>query len=368
MRIAPRQVRGKIRYVLDFGERRGERHRKFFDTEAEALQAMRKAEREIDLAGRWWAALPNSDKQGYIAVLKEMRTEGLHPSDLWKSYREGELICRQRRTLREAIAETIQVKRETGKKKRYVHELEKYLLRFAKDREDVPIEKFGPKDIDLWFASREEAPETRRSNLGRLSSLFGFAARRGYIGSNPCKSAEVMSTDRKPPAILHVKDWARMLKACRKHTPNLLRYLVLAGFRGIRPDELAQMEASNVSVKKRQARVDFHSSKIRAWRIIDLPSNVIEWLKLCPKAHGKVAPARSTLRKARRKLRDALGMGSWPQDVLRHTAASHLLVYHEGDEAKVAALLGTSPRVLHSRYKNGLVTKEEAKKFMALKP
>lgn len=368
MKVSIHKAGGRTYHVLDFGERNGERERRYFLTPKAANDAMRDAKREIELAGRWWATLPIHDKQDYIATIKEMRAEGLDPRDVWKAYKNREFTCHERRTLSEAITETITAKREANRKKRYVDELEKYLRKFAKDREDLPIERITPADIDKWFAGRKEASETRRSNLGRLSSLFGLCHRRGYIPSNPCKAAEAVSEDRKPPVILPVATLERMLKLCRKHTPALLRYVILGGIVGLRPDEIQAMPHVNVNLKQKRVKVDFHSTKIRAWRIIDLPQPALRWLKVCPKSHGMVAPKRSTLRRMRRKLRERVGLPSWPQDVLRHTAASHLLAFYDGDETKVAAMLGTSPRKLHERYKSGLVTKQDAKRFMALRP
>jgi hypothetical protein len=56
----------------------------------------------------------------------------------------------------------------------------------------------------------------------------------------------------------------------------------------------------------------------------------------------------------------------WPQDVLRHTAASNLLAHHQ-DVGKVAAFLGNSAGILLTHYK-ALVEKEDAEKFMKLMP
>src|SRR5690349_5487349 len=137
MRVVKRIIRGKEKYVLDFGERHGKRARWSFATETAATAALRKAQRDNDLAGRWWSTIPAKDKQEYIATLKQMRESGIHPSDVWQAYQNREFTCRERRTLREAITETIKAKREAGRDKRYVDELEKYLLKFAKDREDT---------------------------------------------------------------------------------------------------------------------------------------------------------------------------------------------------------------------------------------
>lgn len=364
MKLTVETVRGKEKHVLDFGTHDGKRHRKYFDTEQEAIDAKGAAEKETALAGKWWAAVRADEKLEMIGVFKQMRDAGVHPADVWQAYSSGETqAVKQRRTLREAIAETILAKREAGRKKRYVDELAGYLNKFALQREDYPLDRITPKDIDQWFATRKETGETRKSNLGRLSSLFGLALRRGYLTSNPCKSAEAVSIDRKPPALFPVERLSEALKVCRKRTPRFLRCLILGGLMGLRPDEAI---GAKIHWKKRQVEVPFHSSKIRAWRIIDLTPPALRWLSVCPTSHRNAILSRSAARRTRRKLLGILGIAEWPQDVLRHTAASHLLAFYS-DEAKVASILGTSPRVLHARYKN-VVSKADARKFMRLKP
>src|SRR5688500_3373674 len=121
MRVTIELVRGKKRHVLDFGTRNGKRRRQYFDTIEEgeaALDAARKAE---SLAGRWWAVIHHEEKLEYIAVLKQMRDAKVHPADVWEAYQNGKIrgAVKERRTLREAIIETIQAKRDAGRKERY---------------------------------------------------------------------------------------------------------------------------------------------------------------------------------------------------------------------------------------------------------
>ncbi|MCP5523587.1 MAG: hypothetical protein H7A46_18775 [Verrucomicrobiales bacterium] len=63
-------------------------------------------------------------------------------------------------------------------------------------------------------------------------------------------------------------------------------------------------------------------------------------------------------------MRDRLGFKAWPQDVLRHTAASQLLALRK-DAAAVALELGNSPQVLLTHYRE-LVTREQAAEFWGI--
>jgi hypothetical protein len=73
-----------------------------------------------------------------------------------------------------------------------------------------------------------------------------------------------------------------------------------------------------------------------------------------------------TRRRYLRALRDYLRFKRWPQDVLRHTAASNLLAFHQ-DAGKVAAFLGHSAGILLRHYK-ALVFREDADAWMRIMP
>lgn len=68
------------------------------------------------------------------------------------------------------------------------------------------------------------------------------------------------------------------------------------------------------------------------------------------RAHGSALPVTHVSRRRfLRRLREVLGMKVWPQDVLRHTAATALLEKHQ-DAGKVAHWLGNSERILTRNY------------------
>src|SRR6185437_8565406 len=111
--------------------------------------------------------------------------------------------------LSQAISETIASRHGLNRRKDYVHGLELYLNAFARGRESMPVHQFGPKQIEAWFNSRNEAATTRNSNLGRLSALFGHCWRKGYIAENPCKRVEAASVDKHTPTTLNHRQYLK---------------------------------------------------------------------------------------------------------------------------------------------------------------
>lgn len=311
---------------MDFGTVNGTRGpRRFYRTEAEANSARRNAEKETKLAGDWWSMQSTEAKQSAIAVFREMAKDGTDPAKVWKAYKSfSHSVPSDSVGLKTAIYEMLNAKKAAGRKDRYRAELEAYLLRFAKNRESLPVAKVTVSDIERWFSDRKEASTTRASNLGRLSALFGFCVRRGYLMVNPCTSVERTSTDGIAPKVFTLDQVRLLLKACMKDEKPLLAYIALGVFAGIRPEELQKITWANVDLRRKRVMIDHSVTKVRQWRIVPLEPAACDWLKLCDKS-GSIAPNPTALRRARRRLRDRLGL-EWPQDVLRHTAASYLLV------------------------------------------
>lgn len=78
----------------------------------------------------------------------------------------------------------------------------------------------------------------------------------------------------------------------------------------------------------------------------------------------QLAPHYSRVRRWKDVARNNIGFDRWPQDLLRHTAASYLLALY-GDAGKVAARLGNSSSVLLSHYHQP-VTQADCEKFWSL--
>jgi len=266
------------------------------------------------------------------------------------------------KTLAQVIHELLAAKTVANRRPRYLKGLKQYLGAFARGRESALITEIDAGQVEAWFASRREAPSTRSSNLGRLSALFAYAHRRGYVTENPVDRIETVFLEPKPPKIITPPEARMMLEHTRRHFPRFLPWLTLALFAGIRPEEMDRLEWRNVDLERGLVTIDAAASKVRRRRVMPVPEVAVAWLKL----GGQLPLPHVSRRRYVRRLRDALGWPEWPQDVLRHTAASYLLAEHQ-DAGKVALWLGNSPKILLAHYQE-LVGRDVARQFYALLP
>ena len=248
----------------------------------------------------------------------------------------------------------------------YITSLRQYLTLFARGRESQPLAAFTVDTIEGWYQERGESFNARASNTGRLSALFSFAVRRGWIGSNPCNQLEKVRIDRRPPTIVTPLQAALIIDHARRRKPHRLAFFALAMYAGVRPDELSRIRWDAVNLDDGTVTIDAAASKVRRRRIIYLEPTALLWLKLARECGGKLPVARSTRQRYLYHATRALNLESWPQDLLRHTAASYLLALHR-DPGKVANTLGNSARILETNYK-ALVSAKDCAEFWSFTP
>jgi integrase len=358
----------RVEWILDYYEGK-KRIRKWFKSKADADAAADELKQQHKHAGKSWLELTPEERNDLMLVFADAKRENVTLRQVWTAYKTGKLDTAplQRRTLKQAIEETIAARTAENLRERYVGELENYLEKFAAGRNEMFIDRVTVADIEQWFDARKEALSTRKSNLGRLSSMFDVCWRRGYCKENPCARITPPKLDESVPVILSVAQAESLLRECRKTSPNLIPWLTLGMFCGVRPEEIEKLKWADMDMKHKRITVDAAASKVRRRRTVPLDATALAWLKTCQNGTPEefIAPEKTTLRRQRRALRDATGI-EWVQDILRHTAASYLLQLHQ-DAPKVAHWLGNSARILESKYKN-IVTPTECKKFWKLTP
>lgn len=269
-------------------------------------------------------------------------------------------------TIGEAISALLKVKRMVNLRPDSVTALRQYLSQFSRGRDSEPISNFTVDVVEDWFASRTESASTQASNVGRLSSLFSYATRRRWIEENPCDQMEKVRIDRKPPKILTPTQSAVLMDWCRREKPNRTAFFALSLYAGVRPHELSRLDWEAVNLEDGTVTIDAAASKVRRRRIVELEPTACAWLKWSKERGGRLPVKRKTRQRYLDQACEILGWETWPQDCLRHTAASYLLAKHK-DAGRVAFSLGNSAKVLETNYK-ALVRSSQSAEFWAFTP
>jgi integrase len=252
------------------------------------------------------------------------------------------------------LAEFLASKKSANRRQVYINSLKYYLQKFLDEYPNFL--NCQPSDIEKVLAKSSGA-YSRQTWLNRISTLYSYCVRRGYLNNNPCDRIDRVTIDRAAPVVLTVSQAKALLEGC----PTICKpYLALGMFAGIRPEEILRTDWENINLETRTVMVD---GKTRRRRFVPLEDSALKILAQHPEKRGAVAPSASTVRRWKRAAREMLG-GKWTADILRHTAASMLLAKYE-DAGKVALWLGNSPQILLTHYHRP-ITKAECSAFWEL--
>lgn len=361
MKIRKTQRHGKTVWELDTGLIDGKRRRLFFRTEKAARLRLAEIESEFRAAGRRWTAASDVSKANVIRILDEIQSQGLTLEHVWDAYRSGKVAFQESgKRLADAIEEVLEAKAAANRRPAYLTELRRYLRLFARGRESMDVGAFGVAEIEAWFSERKEPPSSRAGNLGKLSALFDHCWRRGYIKENPCLRVQKPHVEIGVPEILSVEECERLMRAAEKRDKRMLPELALGLFAGVRPNEIARLDWRKIDLNRSLLTIDAAASKVRHRRLVNLHPTCVAWLKL-----GGELPCTVNRRRRMDALKAAAGIERWPHDVLRHTAASHLVALYGARTA--AEMLGHSETMLFKHYRE-LVTREETTRFWSILP
>jgi integrase len=357
------QVRGQIQWAVHRVEA-GKRKRAFFhskraaEAEAARLRAQQAAVGDVGLS------LPAPDRQRLIQVHYEAKQLGVDLADLLADWKRRPRFTGSSPALGHVIAELLEAKTSSGRSARYVKALAYALNPFARGRERVPFARLGLRDIEGFLNSK--GVPSRPTLRARLATLFRFAVRRGYRADNPCDRLESIKVLQRPPSILTVGQTKKALVWLDAKQSRAFGWFVLTTFAGLRPEEAEKTGWQAINFAEGWIRVEAQTTQVRQRRVVHPPATAMAWLRRAKQRGAELPVARQPRRRAIRQLRTLLGLGHWPKDVTRHSAAAYWLA-DTGSAAQVAAALGHSENVLRKNYL-ALVTKAQAREFWQLLP
>jgi integrase len=216
------------------------------------------------------------------------------------------------------------------------------------------------------FADASMAAQTRQNHFRNLRNLFNYAAQRGYIAENPLKGIAI-GVEEHAPRILSIEQSAALLTTAFSRTDlELLPYVALGLFCGVRSGELDRLDWQHLNAGTGLVTIPATIAKKRRIRNFTMPEACRAWLLAWgTKASGPIRPTDFVRRF--KVLTRAAGINPWPVNAMRHSAAS----YHYqrfGDAAKTCAMLGQrSDEVMFTHYRS-LVTPDDAERFYKLLP
>jgi integrase len=351
----------RLKFVVNYREA-GKRKRKFFETkdQASAFAAFKTAQlKKSGLEGAEFSSRLREMAQecaerlvGYGKTLKDA-------TDFFVGHlKASEKSC----TAAELVEQLIAAKNADGSSKRHLEDLNSRLKRFAKELDGQMVATITSAQIDDWLRSLTVSPVTRNNFRRVLIGMFNYAVRCGYATSNPAADAAKAKVVGKAPGILTINETGRLLESA---SPELLSYLAIGAFAGLRRAELERLDWSDVHFDSDLIEVTAAKAKTARRRFVKMQPNLQAWLLPLRKRSGKIAPL--NLRKTFEKARATAGIMEWPDNALRHSFASYHLA-HFKDSAALALEMGhTDSSMIFEHYRE-LVRPREAERYWNITP
>lgn len=196
-------------------------------------------------------------------------------------------------------------------------------------------------------------PTQRNKLLRALSAFFSWAGKQDLVASNPAAKLPLARTERPRPSVLTVAQAQTLLATARDTQPDLIPYLAIGLFAGLRPDEAKRLAADDVG----QAYITLterHTKTAQA-RTVPIRQNLRDILHAHPIHPKGVALGLSIDRFNKRLTRLIKATGiPWANDIIRHTFATYAYDLTH-DAADTAYQMGHRGTDIFFRHYRGLV-------------
>ncbi|RLP79561.1 site-specific integrase [Xanthobacter tagetidis] len=270
----------------------------------------------------WWGRVQRGGKE--IRASLETRSESVARERLraWVNRLEAEdWGDRPKITVNEA-ADTFILEHcptlRLSSRKRYGRSIA-YLDERLGDKMLADVRSADLKDFETWRRSMGAAAPTVRRDLACLSSIYGFAAEKEWVDTNPVsaflKARKKRGLRESPPRTRYLTrdEEARLLEAA---APRLRAAIVFAIYSGLRSEEQWGLTWDRVDLERRQVEIPKEIAKAKRDRTAILLDPAVAVLRSLPRHikepfvffHGGRAPSRA-VKRDRAPLKDGQRFG-----------------------------------------------------------
>jgi integrase len=225
------------------------------------------------------------------------------------------------------------------------------LCRELNSRWSGPLAAIEPVAVSRWLEKISDSATTRAMWFRYARMFFRWSARLRFIERSP---VEGMKSPRATPGrnILTGAQMRELLKA--KMDDDVRALVLLGGFAGLRPIEVARMDWEDIDTKTKQIHVRPEVGKQTSGmleRVVDFTEPLVKRKKFFTGKTGRIVTGSlEALYERRRKAALALGWEEWPDNALRHSFATYHLG-RCGNAGLTAFQMGhTSPAMVQRVY------------------
>jgi integrase len=244
-----------------------------------------------------------------------------------------------------------------------------------------PINSITRDDLLGWQNTIQGTYKTKHNHQRYVRWFFRWCvdeAEPSPIGRNPMAKIKHFEPEHSDPILLTPAQFAACLEYAKGNNEiQLLAWLCLGGFHGIRSEEIVRMNWNHIDWKNDYIHV-LNPKKVRGWhpRHVKIEPALRRHLEAVALSKGPILPGANSnvvqvrLSRRRKPMLEQIGIPAWPNNTLRHSYKSYYEAIH-GHALTQDQMGHSNPNM--TRYGYGtdtvdgfFVTKELAEKWFAL--
>ena len=355
-------------WQVDIGRKAtgGERLQKNFRTKAQATAWATRKLQELAIIGNDAVHLSDEDLKTANQSLGILKKKGFPCEalvDAAEFYVKHHDPRKVHRTVQAAFEEQVESRKKANRRPITIRDLHQRVGRFAQDFGKRHVHEITTGEIEDWLDSKGYYnPITRDNYIRHLIAFYKFCIKRGYAQENPALGLDRPSKEEVIPRILTVKQTRAFLEAAEAKNADLIPFLAISIFAGLRREEAMQLDWSQVDFDRRTITVTPETAKKRRTRYVEMADNLIEWLLPHRQESGQLYYSRNYLEGAR----DKAGI-TWSLDIMRHTFGSYHVAKHNNAALTALQMGHTRTSTLFEHYRQA-VRVEDAEAFWNIRP
>lgn len=338
--------------------------RRAFSSADKAINEAEKIIRDLARAEGEKTTVRSEDIVYYRECARKLGGVPLH--EAVEFYMKFHRIGAPRKTLAEIADEFLLATEARGVSKKYVKSITFAHNVWKKWAGAMGLPEISATFVERKFAESTYAAHSKKNFLRAYRSLELFAVRQKYLPKDFEGAAEQVKlppAKNSTPAVFTPEELMRLLIVTR---PHQLAYVATMAFGGARRAEFERMTPEHFAPDENIATINAEIAKKGSRRVLELPDNLREWLKIAVMPKSGTRPTKKSIVNLtdKNRLRE-VGL-VWKQNILRHSFCSYHLALHR-NSALTSELAGNSPQMLRDHYKS-LVTPTAARDWFDITP
>ena len=263
------QRSGQVSYVVDLGLISEKRERRSFKTkgEADSYAELKRTERKNQ--GATSVMLPNETRLDAIKAERILKPHGVSLAASAQYYFDHVIAYKNAPTVNEIVEKMVSDAEKNKRRDRTVADLKNRLTKFSDDFPNTRLSEITLEEIKDWLDDWEEwSPRSKINYLTKLSQLYNYAVKNAWVDSNLIERIDRPDAEDKEPGIFTVEQAANLLKLSSKY--DLLAYVALGLFAGLRSAELLRLNWEAVKMSERAIIVGASVAKKRSRRVVEM--------------------------------------------------------------------------------------------------